>query len=121
MGGIVALDLGMQTADAQSDFKVTPAQPQINQKISQAAVRRANRNRTDIEALNKAVGTNGDATAATGRFRVRPMSVAPWGWLWCGANLFRFRPGKTGGARAGLHHPSDAGQHGRSNRSCTGC
>ena len=42
LGGLVAADLGTETADAQSDFKVTPAQLAINQKISQAAVRRSN-------------------------------------------------------------------------------
>ena len=42
LGGLVAADLGTESADAQGDFKVTPAQLQINQKISQAAVRRSN-------------------------------------------------------------------------------
>lgn len=66
LGGIVAVDAATQSADAQGGFKVTPGQLQINQKISQAAVRRANRNRSDIQALQKAVGTNGGATGPQG-------------------------------------------------------
>ena len=66
LGGIVAVDAATGPADAQGGFKVTPAQLQINQKISQAAVRRANRNRADIQALQRAVGTNGGATGPTG-------------------------------------------------------
>jgi hypothetical protein len=65
LGGIVAVDAATESADAQGGFKVTPGQLQINQKISQAAVRRANRNRTDIEALQKAVGTSGEGVAGS--------------------------------------------------------
>ncbi len=43
LGGAGVFAIGTnQTADAQGDFKVTPAQLQFNQKISQAAVRRSN-------------------------------------------------------------------------------
>ena len=41
-GAVVAVDAATQTADAQSGFSVTPEQLQINQKISQAAVKRSN-------------------------------------------------------------------------------
>jgi hypothetical protein len=64
LGGVVAADFAIEEADAQGGFSVTPGQLQINQKISQAAVRRANRNRKDIEALQEAIGTNRDAAAA---------------------------------------------------------
>jgi len=66
LGGIVAVDAATESADAQGGFKVTPGQLQINQKISQAAVRRANRNRSDIEALQRTVGANGGATGPQG-------------------------------------------------------
>lgn len=45
-GGIVAVEAGTGAAEAQGGFTVTPGQLRINQKISQAAVRRSN------EALN---------------------------------------------------------------------
>ena len=66
LGSIVVVDAATESADAQGGFKVTPGQLQINQKISQAAVRRANRNRADIQALQEAVGTNGEATGPQG-------------------------------------------------------
>lgn len=66
IGGIIAVDAATGPAEAQGGFSVTPGQLRINQKISQAAVRRANQNRQDIEALQGAVGTNGATTGATG-------------------------------------------------------
>lgn len=51
------------TAQGSGGFTVTPKQLRINQRISQAAVRRANANRRDIEALKQrgaaAVGPQG--------------------------------------------------------------
>jgi hypothetical protein len=43
IGSIVAVDAATESADAQEKFTVSPAQLQINQRISQAAVRRSNR------------------------------------------------------------------------------
>jgi hypothetical protein len=42
LGGIVGVHAATEPADAQGGFRVTPGQLQINQKISQAAVRRSN-------------------------------------------------------------------------------
>lgn len=44
---------GVATAQGSGGFTVTPKQLRINQRISQAAVRRANANRRDIEALRR--------------------------------------------------------------------
>jgi hypothetical protein len=55
LGGVIAADGLTEKADAQGGFAVTPGQLRINQKISRAAVRRANQNRKDIQALQEAV------------------------------------------------------------------
>lgn len=43
LGGIVLIDAATESADAQARFTVSAEQLQINQRISQAAVRRSNR------------------------------------------------------------------------------
>ena len=72
-GVIAAVDAGTQTADAQSGFKVTPAQLQINQKISQAAVRRSNQSLNYLAPIRT---TQSDA-ADDGRKGVTPLSQVP--------------------------------------------
>ena len=42
LGGILAMDAATESADAQGEFTVSAEQLQINQRISQAAVRRSN-------------------------------------------------------------------------------
>jgi formate-dependent phosphoribosylglycinamide formyltransferase (GAR transformylase) len=42
LGGVVAVEVATEDASAQNGFRVTPGQLKINQKISQAAVRRSN-------------------------------------------------------------------------------
>jgi hypothetical protein len=44
---------GVATAQGSGGFTVTPKQLRINQRISQAAVRRANANRQEIEVLKR--------------------------------------------------------------------
>ena len=58
-----------QTADAQGDFKVTPAQLQINQKISQAAVRRSNQGLNYLAPIRTSQSDGAD----TGRNGVTPL------------------------------------------------
>ena len=62
-----------QTADAQGDFKVTPAQLQINQKISQAAVRRSNQGLNYLAPIR----TGQSDAADTGRNGVTPLANVP--------------------------------------------
>jgi hypothetical protein len=72
MGGL-SVDGALNTADAQAGFTVSPAQLQINQRISQAAVRRSNR------SLNYLAPIRSDATdnADDGSEGVRPLSKIP--------------------------------------------
>ncbi len=72
-GVIAAVDAGTQTADAQGDFKVTPAQLQINQKISQAAVRRSNQGLNYLAPIR----TSQSDAADTGRNGVTPLANVP--------------------------------------------
>ena len=72
-GVIAAVDAGTQTADAQGDFKVTPAQLQINQKISQAAVRRSNQGLNYLAPIR----TGQSDAADTGRNGVTPLANVP--------------------------------------------
>lgn len=53
------------TAQGAAKFTVTPGQLRINQRISQAAVRRANANRRDIDALKQG-GTGAGAAGSQG-------------------------------------------------------
>ncbi len=73
VGVIAAVDAGTQTADAQGDFKVTPAQLQINQKISQAAVRRSNQGLNYLAPIR----TSQSDAADTGRNGVTPLANVP--------------------------------------------
>ena len=73
VGVIAAVDAGTQTADAQSDFKVTPAQLQINQKISQAAVRRSNQGLNYLAPIR----TSQSDAADDGRKGVTPLANVP--------------------------------------------
>ena len=73
VGVIAAVDAGTETADAQGDFKVTPAQLQINQKISQAAVRRSNQGLNYLAPIR----TSQSDAADTGRNGVTPLANVP--------------------------------------------
>lgn len=70
VGAVVGLQVATPTAEAQSGFTVTPAQLQINQKISQAAVLRSN------QALNylAPIRTTQSDSSNTGKNGVTPLS-----------------------------------------------
>lgn len=74
VGAVAALDGAGQRADAQSaTFRVTPAQLQTNQKISQAAVRRSNRALNYLAPVRTAQSDQADA----GTSGVTALSAVP--------------------------------------------
>lgn len=84
VAGGLAIDGTVSRADAQAGFAVTPEQLQINQKISQASVRRSNR------ALNylAPVRTAASDAADTGENGVKPLSsVAGSGQGWATGHI----------------------------------
>jgi hypothetical protein len=84
VAGGFAIDGAMDRADAQAGFSVTPAQLQINQKISQAAVRRSNRSLNYLAPIR----TQATDTADDGNGGVRPLSaIAGAGAGWTGAQI----------------------------------
>lgn len=60
IAAIVAVDQASEPATAQSSFSVTPAQLKINQRISQAAVRRSNESLDLLDPVRKS-GPQDDA------------------------------------------------------------
>jgi hypothetical protein len=73
VGTLAALDAGTGAADAQSGFKVSPAQLRINQKISSAAVLRSNRSLNYLAPIRTSQ-TDGADTGSNG---VRPLTQVP--------------------------------------------
>lgn len=71
--GGFAVDGALDRADAQGGFAVTPAQLQINQKISQAAVRRSNRTLNYLAPIR----TRASDAADDGTRGVRPLGAIP--------------------------------------------
>jgi hypothetical protein len=60
VAAIVAVDQASEPASAQGSFSVTPAQLKINQRISQAAVRRSNESLDLLDPIRKS-GAQDDA------------------------------------------------------------
>jgi hypothetical protein len=79
LGGIVAMDAATELADAQAEFTVSASQLRINQRISQAAVRRS----------NEALGLLGPVRPAesTDRKPVNPFASVARGSGWPAAAL----------------------------------
>jgi hypothetical protein len=76
VGAIAAVDAIEEPVGAQSGFAVTPAQLRINQRISQAAVRRSNEALNRLRPVRPAPGGDGDDPAATGG--VQPGTGTGW-------------------------------------------
>lgn len=79
LGAVMAIEASTDEASAQSGFAVTPAQLQINQKISQAAVRRSNRSLNYLAPIR----TSQSDAADSGNQGVKPLaqiSGAGQGW-----------------------------------------
>lgn len=70
LGAVMAIEASTDDASAQSGFTVTPAQLQINQKISQAAVRRSNRSLNYLAPIR----TSQTDAADSGNDGVKPLS-----------------------------------------------
>ena len=73
LGAVAAVDVGTQTAGAQANFTVSPAQLKINQNISSAAVKRSNRSLNYLAPIRT---TQTDA-ADDGSNGVKPLSGIP--------------------------------------------
>jgi hypothetical protein len=73
LGTLVAIEGATDEAAAQGGFTVTPAQLQINQKISQAAVRRSNRGLNYLAPIRTTQTDNAD----NGNKGVTPLSRIP--------------------------------------------
>lgn len=73
LGAVMAIEASTDDASAQSGFTVTPAQLQINQKISQAAVRRSNRSLNYLAPIR----TSQTDAADSGNDGVKPLSSIP--------------------------------------------
>ena len=98
LGGVIAVDAGTGSAEAQGGFSVTPGQLQINQRISQAAVRRSNRSLNYLAPI-RTTTTDG---ADDGRSGVAALSRVPGsGQGWTTAQI-------AGGAITGAKIAADA-------------
>jgi hypothetical protein len=74
LGAVVAVDMGTQTASAQSaNFTVSAQQLKINQNISSAAVKRSNRALNYLAPIRTTQTDNAD----TGSNGVKPLSSIP--------------------------------------------
>lgn len=74
LGAVVAVDMGTQTASAQSaNFTVSAAQLKINQNISSAAVKRSNRALNYLAPIRTTQTDNAD----DGSNGVKPLSSIP--------------------------------------------
>ncbi len=62
LGALVVIDAATDTADAQSGFTVSAGQLRINQKISQAAVRRGHEALNLLRPVREAPGQPADVT-----------------------------------------------------------
>ena len=71
LGAVVAADVATDEASAQSRFVVSAEQLRINQRISQAAVRRVNEAGKDIAALGAAAPLYAVSSGAGGSTLVR--------------------------------------------------
>jgi hypothetical protein len=73
LGAVAAVDAGTQTAGAQANFTVSPAQLKINQNISSAAVKRSNRSLNYLAPIRTTQSDNAD----NGSNGVKPLSGIP--------------------------------------------
>lgn len=71
LGAVVALEASTDEASAQGRFRVSAEQLRINQRISQAAVRRVNRAQDDIASLGAAAPLYAVSSGAVGSNLVR--------------------------------------------------
>jgi hypothetical protein len=71
LGAVVALEASTDDASAQGRFRVSAEQLRINQRISQAAVRRVNQDQKDIAALGAAAPLYAVSSGAVGSNLVR--------------------------------------------------
>jgi hypothetical protein len=75
LGGLAAVQAATDDASAASTFRVTPEQLQINQRISQAAVRRSNESLDLLDPVRKS-GAN-DTAPGWGTSQIADKAVTP--------------------------------------------
>jgi hypothetical protein len=108
LGALVVIDAATDTADAQSGFTVSAGQLRINQKISQAAVRRGNEALNLLRPVREAPGRPADVTTLDQSRGVRPGTGTGWQPGQIDVPALRSALGGTGQGPAGAQGPTGA-------------